>query len=255
MSGRSVKTMHIKDKILLDRNGLEQYGPITIVAFGDSVTHGALNGEINYETVYWNRLRRKILEVRNYVPVNVINAGIGGITASGSLGRIESQVLTHRPDLIIVCFGLNDVNDPLERYLSALRTIFEKCFASGADVIFMTPNMLNTYVAPDAPESHLAYAAVTAKYQTEGRMVLYMESAVRLAEEMSVPVCDCYAKWKKLAETEDTTMLLINRINHPTPGMHELFAESLFQMIFPAHPASVPENASTMREMADKNTK
>lgn len=250
-----MKTMHIKDKILLDRNGLEQYGPITIVAFGDSVTHGALNGEINYETVYWNRLRRKILEVRNYVPVNVINAGIGGITASGSLGRIESQVLTHRPDLIIVCFGLNDVNDPLERYLSALRTIFEKCFASGADVIFMTPNMLNTYVAPDAPESHLAYAAVTAKYQTEGRMDLYMESAVRLAEEMSVPVCDCYAKWKKLAETEDTTMLLINRINHPTPGMHELFAESLFQMIFPAHPASVPENASTMREMADKNTK
>ncbi len=250
-----MKTMYIKDKILLDRNGLEQYGPITIVAFGDSVTHGALNGEINYETVYWNRLRRKILEVRNYVPVNVINAGIGGITASGSLGRIESQVLTHRPDLIIVCFGLNDVNDPLERYLSALRTIFEKCLASGADVIFMTPNMLNTYVAPDAPESHLAYAAVTAKYQTEGRMDLYMESAVRLAEEMSVPVCDCYAKWKKLAETEDTTMLLINRINHPTPGMHELFAESLFQMIFPAHPASVPENASTMREMADKNTK
>lgn len=250
-----MKTMHIKDKILLDRNGLEQYGPITIVAFGDSVTHGALNGEINYETVYWNRLRRKILEVRNYVPVNVINAGIGGITASGSLGRIESQVLTHRPDLIIVCFGLNDVNDPLERYLSALRTIFEKCLASGADVIFMTPNMLNTYVAPDAPESHLAYAAVTAKYQTEGRMDLYMESAVRLAEEMGVPVCDCYAKWKKLAETEDTTMLLINRINHPTPEMHELFAESLFQMIFPAHPASVPENASTMREMADKNTK
>ena len=250
-----MKTMHIKDKILLDRNVLEQYGPITIVAFGDSVTHGALNGEINYETVYWNRLRRKILEVRNYVPVNVINAGIGGITASGSLGRIESQVLTHRPDLIIVCFGLNDVNDPLERYLSALRTIFEKCLASGADVIFMTPNMLNTYVAPDAPESHLAYAAVTAKYQTEGRMDLYMESAVRLAEEMGVPVCDCYAKWKKLAETEDTTMLLINRINHPTPEMHELFAESLFQMIFPAHPASVPENASTMREMADKNTK
>lgn len=247
--------MHIKEKILLDQNGLEQYGPITIVAFGDSVTHGALNGEINYETVYWNRLRRKILEVRNYVPVNVINAGIGGITASGSLGRIESQVLTHRPDLIIVCFGLNDVNDPLERYLSALRTIFEKCLASGADVIFMTPNMLNTYVAPDTPKEHLDYAGMTAGYQTDGRMDTYMNAAVRLAKDMNVSVCDCYAKWKKLAETEDTTMLLINRINHPTPEMHELFAESLFQMIFPAHPASVPENASTMREMADKNTK
>ena len=34
--------MHIKDKVLLDRFGLEKEGPITIVAFGDSITHGAL---------------------------------------------------------------------------------------------------------------------------------------------------------------------------------------------------------------------
>ena len=34
--------MKIKDKINLDRDGLIKYGPITIVAFGDSVTHGAL---------------------------------------------------------------------------------------------------------------------------------------------------------------------------------------------------------------------
>ena len=79
----------------------------------------------------------------------------------------------------------------------------------------------------------------------------YMESAVRLAEEMGVAVCDCYAKWKKLAETEDTTKLLINRINHPTPKMHELFAESLFQMIFSERPQVVPENASAMHEAPD----
>lgn len=34
--------MHIKDKILMEREGLEKEGPITIVAFGDSVTHGSL---------------------------------------------------------------------------------------------------------------------------------------------------------------------------------------------------------------------
>lgn len=51
--------MHIKDKINLDRDGLTEKGPITIVAFGDSVTHGALLDNYNYETVYWNRLRKK----------------------------------------------------------------------------------------------------------------------------------------------------------------------------------------------------
>ena len=127
-----------------------------IAFFGDSVTHGAVSsGEINYETVYWNRLRQKILNVRNYVPVNAINAGIGGITAKSSLDRIESQVLSHLPDLVIVCFGLNDVNGSLDDYLLALKTIFEKCLAFGTEVIFMTPNMLNTYVADDTKEEML----------------------------------------------------------------------------------------------------
>ena len=226
--------MKIKDKINMDRVGLTENGPITIVAFGDSVTHGSVAfGEINYETVYWNRLRNKILSVRNYVPVNVINAGIGGITASGSLSRLDSQVLAYNPDLIIVCFGLNDVNGTLEAYLSAMKEIFEKCSASGADVIFMTPNMMNTYVDEENTAPYdLAYAKKTAEMQTSGKMDLYIESARALANEMGIPVCDCYAKWKELSKTEDTTKLLANRINHPTKEMHELFAQSLFDMIF-----------------------
>ena len=224
--------MHIKDKINLDYNGLIKEGPITIVAFGDSVTHGALLNEINYETVYWNRLKKKINQVRDYVPVNVIDAGIGGITAEGSVERMDRQVLIHQPDLIIVCFGLNDVNGELETYLSALRSIFTKGLKSGADVIFMTPNMLNTYVAEDTEKCYFDYAGVTAGYQNGGRMDLYMEAAVKLAEEMKVPVCDCYRKWKELAKTQDITKLLVNRINHPLPEMHELFAQSLFELIF-----------------------
>lgn len=73
--------MKIKDKILMKRSQLEKEGPITIVAFGASVTHGALLNAINYETVYLNLLKKKLNSFRDYVPVNVINAGIGGITA------------------------------------------------------------------------------------------------------------------------------------------------------------------------------
>ena len=137
---------------MFDKNALTEYGPITIVAFGDSVTHGALaQGEINYETVYWNRLKKKINQVNNYVPVNVINAGIGGTTAKSSLERMEKQVLAHNPDLIIVCFGLNDVNNPLNEYLDSLEKIFDRGLKSGAEVIFMTPNMLNTFLSYSSP--------------------------------------------------------------------------------------------------------
>ena len=244
--------MHIKDKILMERDGLEKEGPITIVAFGDSVTHGSLLNEINYETVYWNVLRKKILGVRNYVPVNVINAGIGGITAADSLKRIDRHVLAHNPDLVIVCFGLNDVGGDLETYLSSLRIIFEKCRNCGADVIFMTPNMLNTYVADDTPKQYLDFASITAELQNSGKMDLFMKSAVELAENMEVEICDCYSNWKRLSETHDTTQLLINRINHPSPQMHELFADALFEIIFKDIPEVIPENSSTMFCKEDK---
>lgn len=224
--------MHIQEKLLMEKEEFIKEGPIIIVAFGDSVTHGALLHETNYETVYWNLLRKKIQALRDYIPVNVIDAGISGTTAATSIERVEKQVLAHHPDLIIICFGLNDVNDELEIWLNSLRNIFERCIGSGADVIFMTPNMLNTYVAEDTLENLKNYAAITAEYQNSGRMDLYMESAINLAKEMGICVCDCYAKWKELAKTKDTTQLLINRINHPTAEMHHLFADSLFELLF-----------------------
>ena len=239
--------MKICEKILMNREQLEEYGPITIVAFGDSVTHGALGqDEINYETVYWNLLKKKLNSFRNYVPVNVINAGIGGDSTKGALKRMDKQVLSHNPDLIIVCFGLNDVNGTLEEYLESLKGIFKKSLESGAEVIFMTPNMLNTYVADDTTQIHKDYAVVTAEYQNGGRMDLYMDEAVRAAKEMGVTVCDCYARWKKLSKTQDTTMLLANRINHPTKEMHNLFADSLFETLFKNTEIEVKASDSTM---------
>ena len=239
--------MKVQEKLNMDLEGLWKNGPITIVAFGDSVTHGALDeGEIDYDTVYWNLLRQKMNKIRNYIPINVINAGIGGLTAQDSIGRMDQQVLAHHPDLVIVCFGLNDVNGDLQVYLDSLRTIFTKVQESGADLIFMTPNMMNTYVADDAPQRWIEYAAVAAEIQNSGKMDLYIGSAVALAKEMGVTVCDCYAKWKELSKTQDTTMMLANRINHPTREMHHLFADSLFETIFGVNKDMVGGNESTM---------
>ena len=223
--------MKIREKLLMDVRGLTSEGPITIVAFGDSLTHGALSGTFNYDTVYWNRLRQRINALRDYVPINVINAGIGGATAKDSLSRLDRQVLSHSPDLVIVCFGLNDVNGTLDEYLSSLKIIFERC-REVADVIFMTPNTLNTYVAEDTPSKHLEYARVTAQYQNSGRMDQYVTAAIALADSMDIDVCDCYAAWKRLSEREDTTKLLANRINHPVAEMHALFADALYERIF-----------------------
>ena len=224
--------MRIKDKIHMNRADLMQYGPIVITVLGDSVSHGSVAGGLMaHDTVYHNRLREKILAVKSYVPVTVINSGVGGTCADDALPRLDS-VLAHNPDLMIVCFGLNDVNRPLDVFLDALKTIFEKSIAAGAETIYMTPNMLNTYVSDEVPEELKNYAALTADMQNSGKMDMYMEKACAVAKACGVKVCDCYGMWKELAKTQDTTLLLANRINHPTREMHELFADALFQCIF-----------------------
>lgn len=224
--------MKVAEKLQMDRKGHIENGPVNIVLFGDSVTHGAQNGWMDYENVYWNVLKKKLNSFNENIPVNMINAGICGVTAFSSCDRMERDVFSHHPDLVVVCFGLNDINASLESYLSSLKKIFASCLDSDTDVIFMTPNMLNTYVAEDTPKEHLEYAEVTAKYQNEGRMDEYIYSAIALAKDMGITICDCYSKWKKLYEQGvDTTQLLINRINHPNTQMHILFADMLYELI------------------------
>ena len=223
--------MTVREKMLLDKEGLLQQGPINIVILGDSVSHAAFCDYQDYEAVYWTRLQKKLYAVRNYVPINMICASVGGTVAKDALPRLERDVLCHRPELVIVCFGLNDVNGTKEEYLSSLKEIFTRCRAAGSDVIFLTPNMLNTSVESGTPERYIEYAHVTAEMQNSGKMDTYIYAAADLARKMGITVCDAYSEWKKLSEKENITFRLSNRINHPTEEMHALFADMLYEII------------------------
>ena len=83
--------MRVKEKLLMDLADLEKQGPVNIVIFGDSVSHGYLLDTVDYETVYWNRLKKKLNAFRSTIPVNMINAAIGGTTAAASLKRMEAR--------------------------------------------------------------------------------------------------------------------------------------------------------------------
>ncbi len=226
--------MKISEKIKMNNKGILENGPINIVILGDSVSHGSVEIDVmDYESVYWNRLRKKINEIREYIPVNIINSAISGTTAKQSIPRLERDVISHHPDLVIVCYGLNDVNEDIEIYEDSLNEIFTKFKKANLDVIFLTPNMLNTYVAEDTLEPYKEYAAETAKMQLEGRMDTFMDKAREVCNKYDIKVCDCYKKWKEMYESgEDITMLLGNRINHPTREMHALFSDMLFETIF-----------------------
>ena len=144
----------MKFKQLLESKEYPFSGTPVIAFLGDSITHGAFecieggsSCVFDFAAVYHNRLRLMIQQKYNWIPISVINAGISGDTAEGGLGRLARDVISRRPDLCVVCYGLNDVNGELETYKRSLRGIFEQLQAADIEVLLLTPNMLNTHTS------------------------------------------------------------------------------------------------------------
>lgn len=225
------------------------YGqPVPAIAFlGDSVTQGCFEvflregksqtifeQEYAYST-YVSEILRTLFP---NVPVCVINAGISGDNAASGEVRLERDVLRFRPDLTVVCFGLNDCGQGPEyaaAYGQSLENIFRKLQEGGSEVIYMTPNMMNTRMDRDALKEPvlLQLAERCMKIQAEGVLDAYIEEGKRAACRCGVPVCDVYAKWKALhRQGADTTGLLANRMNHPSRKMNWIFAWSLVETMW-----------------------
>lgn len=224
--------------------------PAATVAFlGDSVTNGCfelyLKDKNTFDTVferhnsYAERFVRMLNTLFPRAQINLINAGISGDNAPNGAKRLARDVLPFRPDLTVVCFGLNDCMagpeaEKREAYVSALREIFAKLQENGSEVIFMTPNLMCDYVDENIrSEAERQSAAAVCAVSKEGRLDEYLLAAKEAARDCGVKVCDCYARWQKMrAAGVDTTALLCNHINHPSREMHDLFAVSLLETIF-----------------------
>ena len=238
--------MKIVEKLKAKASNNRAYEGITLAFLGDSVTQGCFEiykkEDGGIETVFdkQNSYQRTVYDILAMlypsVTVNVINAGISGDNTAGGLSRVQRDVLRHEPDLCVVCYGLNDCSpgeDSIAAYTGRLEKIFETIRASGCEVIFMTPNMMNTYVSASLTDADMrAIATRTAAMQNDGTFDAHIEAARALCRRMNVALCDCYAIWRKLGECGvDTTMLLSNRINHPTRQMNQLFADELVRVM------------------------
>jgi hypothetical protein len=214
----------------------------TIAFLGDSVTQGCFecyrknNGGIetifDKDHAYHHYVDRIFTLLYPRVPLNIINAGISGDDTAGGLERLERDVLVHKPDLTVVCFGLNDSCkefEGVERYKQRLQAIFTKLQESGSEVIFMTANMMNTSVSCHLQGDYFRdFAVKFMERQNAGVLTAYFEGGKEVAKACGVKICDVYSKWMKLYENGvDVTELLANKLNHPVREMNWVFAYEL----------------------------
>lgn len=220
--------------------------PATIVFLGDSVTNGCFEVEFDgerylpvydEENSYTAIFKRMVKSLYPATQLNVINSGISGDSTWGGVERLQRDVLVYQPDMVVVCFGLNDCvagREGVHGYAENLKTIVKTVQATGADVLVMTPNDITDNVHYSLKtEREKNDAKLLASLSRDGVFDEYMQAAKSVAFECGVQLVDCYTIWKNLEKQGiEVNSLLSNKLNHPTREMHFVFAYELIRSIF-----------------------
>ena len=121
-------------KIFSKRNRKE---PIRICAFGSSNTQ-----RFDFGMHWFDYLELGFKTTYGPSSAWTLNAGVCGDTTDGLRMRIESDVLSFHPDLVILTIGGNDScrskEIPPERFLGNLLALHRRLTKAGSDVFFQT---------------------------------------------------------------------------------------------------------------------
>ncbi len=209
--------------------------PLTIVCFGDSTTAPRSGITIYPMLLEWE------LEGSGRA-IKIVNAGRGSDSTESARERFEPQVLAHKPDLVVLQFGLNDSaidvwrgqtepRLPIDEYERNLERFVTELKAVGSRVILMTPNpvrwtdkLKELYgkppYNPDDPDGF------------NGLVREYAERCRQVAARQQVPLVDTFTMFQDYGKQDGQTVdALLSDGMHPNDAGHALEADALLPII------------------------
>jgi acyl-CoA thioesterase I len=131
---------------------------VVIVALGSSSTqgHGVTVGTNAYPAQAQVTLTHRFETV--HVTFVMLNRGVGGQVVTEMVARLERDVLSHHPDLVIWQAGTNAAmrGMDVETFRLELRAGIDRLKAAGADVVLMTPQYVPAVIALPNEEDYVA---------------------------------------------------------------------------------------------------
>jgi lysophospholipase L1-like esterase len=145
--------------------------------------------------------------------INVIVTGIGGENSEQGAARFEKDVLSLRPEVVTIDYGLNDRSIGLARAENGWRSMIEAALAAHVKVLLLTPTG-DLSAKLDDPSDPLNQHAAQIR---------------RLAAEYHIGLVDSLAAFKNYAHEGGNPKDLMAQINHPNRKGHELVATELLK--------------------------
>ena len=149
--------------------------PLTIVAFGSSSTEGA--GATSPDRTYPARLAVFLRDRWPRVALTLLNRGVGGQTIEAMVARLETDVLSQKPTLVVWQAGANDAMrgaDPV-RFGALLDDGVRRIAAAGGDLILM-----DNQIAPRLPATpaFAVYGTLLARAAVARSVSLFSRTAL-----------------------------------------------------------------------------
>lgn len=210
-----------------------QETPLTVVAFGDSITKGAGHFGVTDDTAFPGLLRSDLSRWLGREAV-VHNAGVGGDIAPQALERVERDVLARQPSIVTVMFGVNDAgyyrpdtdgfaDTPrvsTGEFRQALGKTVRRIQMIRAEVVLLTPLPMNEHY----------WGADLKPYVENGLNYLVAanaQSVREVARETMSPLVDTYVHFDSYPEAIDFVPDGI----HPNREGHRIIADLLIPVL------------------------
>jgi lysophospholipase L1-like esterase len=187
---------------------------INLVFHGHSVPAGYfVTPVVNTFGSYPFLLLKELKEIYPFAVINVINTAIGGENSKSGAQRFDTDVLTHKPDIIFIDYGLNDRPIGLGRARNAWEEMIEKALEKNIKVVLLTPS-------PDLTSDILDAENELAKHAAQIR---------KLSEKYSVGLVDVYEKFRQIAASGDSLSKYMSQLTHPNEKGHAVIAGEILQ--------------------------
>lgn len=187
---------------------------VNIVCHGHSVPAGYFKTPVvDTFNAYPHLLHEAIKSQYPNAVINVIVTAIGGENSDSGAKRFEADVLSLRPDVVTIDYGLNDRGIGVDKARDNLTAMIQQAKAKGVKVILLTPTP-DLAASMNDPQDPL-------NQQAEMIRVLALSQQIGLVDSLKV-FQQAIAEGTKLED-------LMSQGNHPNRKGHELVVTELME--------------------------